>query len=188
MDVTPHASVSEFFHEVLSAALANQAVDASEPTESYLVGLLGEFTHARITDESLALKLAGAAEPGERVRALKEVGDTTLYMAGFFADSLRRGIVATDYYIGMGEAAYRELAHRLTGSSVRAVYEELSAKFPRFVDVLAEVSRTFQFAGADVVKLYEQWLATRDEWIERRLRGLGVLVSAPTAGGKVILQ
>ncbi len=187
MDVTPHASVSEFFQEVIAEALERRAVDASEPTENYLVGLLGDFTHARITDEPLSLKLA-AAEPGERVRALKEVGDTTLYMSGFFAESLRRGMVAADYYIGLGEAAYRELAVRLSGSSIRSVYEELSAKFPSFVDVLAEVSRTFQFAGADVVKMYEHWLATRDEWIEHRLRGLGVLVKGPSTAGKVIIQ
>ena len=28
----------------------------------------------------------------------------------------------------------------------------------------------------DVGKLYEMWLRTRDEWIEKKLRALGVLV------------
>ena len=57
-----------------------------------------------------------------------------------------------------------------------AVYRELAGSFPAFVDVLAEIRRRVDFATADVVKLYEQWLRSRDEWIERKLRGFGVLV------------
>jgi hypothetical protein len=157
MDVTPHASVAEFFQGVLAEALQRRSVAASESTELYLVSLLGELSHARITDEPLSLKLH-AADPGERVRALKEVGDTTLYMTGLFGESLRRGIVATDYYIGLGEAAYAELAARLSGSTVQQVFGELAAKFPRFVDVLGEVGKSFHFSGQD--------------WLERRLRAL----------------
>jgi hypothetical protein len=149
MDVTPHASMAEFFQGMLTEAMQRQAVEASGPTEMYLVSLLGEFAHTTITDEPLSLKLAGTSEPGERVRTLKEVGDTTLYVTGFFAESLRRGIVAADYYIGLGEAAYRELAARLIGSGAQGVFHELAVKFPRFVDVLGEVSRSLHFRGDD---------------------------------------
>lgn len=185
MDVTGHASVDEFFHEVLADALGRQQLEVSEPVESYLVGLLGEFTRARITDEPLGLKWleSRSADPGERVRTLKEVGDTTLYVAGFFAESLERKLFDTDYYIGLGGAAYRELASRLGGSSIREVYEELAAKFPRFVDVLCEVRGNVELGRADVASLYEQWLRTRSEWIERRLRRLGVLMPGHTGGG-----
>src|SRR3954466_8066246 len=94
MDVTLAASVDEFFHEVVTDALSAVDLDASEPASWYLVGLLGEFTTTRVTDEPLGLKLAAAAEsPGQRVRTLKEVGDTSLYVAGFFAESLSRTLV-----------------------------------------------------------------------------------------------
>jgi hypothetical protein len=65
--------------------------------------------------------------------------------------------------------------------SLTEVYRELSEKFPRFVDVVAEVRRRCDFAGTDVVKLYEQWLRTRDAWIEKKLRALGVLVETDVA-------
>jgi hypothetical protein len=184
MDVTCHASVDGFFHEVVTDALEAVHLDTSTPTEWYLVNLLGDFTRARIPDEPLALKLAGSreAEPGERVRTLKEVGDTSLYVAGFFAESLGRSLVDVDYYSGLGATAYAELAGRL-GGSLTEVYRELAAKFPGFVEVLGEVRRRVDFAGADVVRLYEAWLRTRDEWVERKLRGLGVLVDVE---GKVI--
>jgi hypothetical protein len=177
MGVTPHASVEGFFHEVLTDALDRHSVDASEDAECYLVSLLGEFTRQRITDEPLSIKLVATSEPAERVRALKEVGDTSLYVTGFFAESLERKLVKADYYIRLGEAAYGELAGRLAASrGARAVYRELAAKFPSFVEVLAEVASQVNFVGSDVGKLYQKWLATRAEWVERRLRALGMMV------------
>jgi hypothetical protein len=185
MDVIAHASVEEYFHEVIVEALERACVTATEAAEHYLVSLLGEFTRAQITDEPLSLKLARAqGDPAERVKALKEVGDTTLYLTGFFAASLDRQVVAPGYYMNLGEAAYRELALRLSGSSsIGEVYHELAAQFPRFVDVLTEVRKQVDFATRDVVKLYEHWLVTRSEWIEKRLRALGVLVGDSQRSG-----
>ena len=178
MDVTLAASVDEFFHEVVTDALAVVDLEASEPASWYLVGLLGEMTRARLTDEPLGPKLAQpGADAGERVKTLKHVGDTSLYVAGFFAESLTRSLVDVDYYVGIGQNAYAQLARSLGSSkTITEVYAELADKFPRFVDVLAEVRKRTDFATPDVGKLYEIWLKTRDEWIEKKLRALGVLV------------
>ena len=179
MDVLPHASVDGFFYEVLTEALEEARIDATAPAGWYLVSLMGDFTHARLPDEPLAMKLAHArvAEPGDRVKGLKEVGDTSLYVAGFFTESLTRKMVDADYYIGLGRGAYSELAGQL-GGSLTEVYRELAAKFPAFVEVLAAVRRKVDFAGYDVVKLYQQWLTSRDAWVEKKLRALGVMVDA----------
>lgn len=179
MDVLPHASVDGFFYEVLTEALAAAHIDATEPAGWYLVSLMGDFTRARLPDEPLAMKLAAAraAEPGDRFRGLKEVGDTSLYVAGFFTESLTRRLVDADYYIGLGRGAYAELAGHLQGS-LTEVYRELAANFPAFVEVLAAVRRRVDFAGCDVVKLYQHWLRSRDAWIEKKLRALGVMVDA----------
>jgi len=189
MDVTLAASVDEFFHEVVTDALSAVDLDASEPAGWYLVGLLGEFTTARLTDEPLGLKLAAAPDsPGQRVRTLKEVGDTSLYIAGFFAESLTRSLVDVDYYVGLGQTAYIQLARSLgTRRSIGEVYEELAAKFPRFVDVLAQVRKRVTIAElnatSDIGRLYEFWLRTRDEWVEKKLKQAGLLVDP---GSKVI--
>src|SRR5688500_6905517 len=98
MDVTLAASVDEFFHEVVTDALSAVDLDASEPAGWYLVGLLGECATTRLTDEPLGMKLASAGgPPDQRVRTLKEVGDTSLYVAGFFAESLTRSLIDVDY-------------------------------------------------------------------------------------------
>jgi hypothetical protein len=186
MDVTLAASVDEFFHEVVTDALSVMDLDASESASWYLVGLLGEFAHARLTDEPLGMKLAQAGDdPGERVRTLKTVGDTSLYVAGFFAESLTRTLVQVDYYVGIGQTAYAQLSRSLdsragSARTIADVYAELADQFPRFVDVLGEVRRRISLAEVnattDINRLYEIWLRTRDAWVEKKLRALGVLV------------
>jgi hypothetical protein len=186
MDVTLATSVDEFFHEAVTDALSAIDLDASEPAEWYLVGLLGEFTTARLTDEPLGMKLAAAGEsPGQRVRTLKEVGDTSLYVAGFFAESLNRSLVDVDYYVGLGQNAYAQLARSLgTKKSIGEVYEELAAKFPLFVDVLAQVRKRINIAElnatSDIGRLYDIWLHTRDEWVEKKLKQAGLIVDPGT--------
>ncbi|MFT3692269.1 MAG: hypothetical protein QM831_03955 [Kofleriaceae bacterium] len=185
MDLTLAASVDEYFHEVVTDALQAVDVEASEPASWYLVGLLGEMTRTRLTDEPLGVKLVEVPANGaERVKTLKQVGDTSLYVAGFFAESLSRSLVDVDYYVGIGQSAYGQLAKSCgRGTSLTEVYEELADKFPRFVDVITEIRKRTDFATSDVTRLYEIWLRTRDEWIEKKLRAAGVLVDS---GSKVI--
>ena len=39
-----------------------------------------------------------------------------------------------------------------------------------------EVRKKTDFATPDIGKLYEMWLRTRDEWLERKLRAAGLIV------------
>jgi hypothetical protein len=151
-----HATVSDFFRNAVLEALRSKRVHAAEPTEFYLVNLLVEFTKGHVDEAPLALKMAEIANatPDLKVRGLKEIGDTSLYVTGFFADSLARRVVAADYYIAMGGAAYGQLSHIIAatrGSAsefFRAAYTELATKFAEFVAVLNEVRRHTSFAGS----------------------------------------
>jgi hypothetical protein len=184
MELKVNASVAEFFQDLVSEAIRNQRVDTTTPTECYLVSLLADFLKSPPDDEPLALKLAQAvSSPDERVRQLKDVGDTSLYVSGFFSDSLQRKLVDVDYYIQMGGAAYTELARYFRGNPNSVVfgdvYDELANKFPRYVDVFAEVAEETMTGNLGLVQLYERWLRTGSEWMERRLRAQGVI---PTKG------
>lgn len=184
MDLATARSLQEFFCEAVSTAMRNQGLSSSEHTEFYVVNLLSGFaTTARFDDQPLALQLAEAtlAAPEARVRHLREVADRSLYVSGFFSDSLQRRLVDVDYYIRIGGSAYRQLAdlpaaRREPGVSAPEVFRELGAKFAAFVDVLAEVSEWGAVnSNAGVVQLYERWRKTGASWIERRLRARGVV-------------
>ncbi len=185
MELSPHSTVHAFFHEAVTAALRNQGLDATALTEFYVVNLLAEFARTPLDDAPLAIRFNEAvfALPEERARHLREVGDQSLYVSGFFPDSLQRGLVDVDYYIRIGETAYGHLARMGSAGTFGAVYRELAEKFARFVDVLAEVSSQAAVNNPrDVVALYERWLRTRSQWLERKLRAQGVL---PNRGGDV---
>ena len=76
----------------------------------------GALRGRRRTDRDslpLALMLADAAQASnaeQRSRILQRLGDVSLFMAGFFAQSFERKLVDIDYHIAMGGRAYGTLA------------------------------------------------------------------------------
>jgi hypothetical protein len=157
-------SPTEFFRGLVEAAMHNQRVSAHELTSFYVVNLLTGFVHVETSadDQPLCTRLARAIQSAGVAQRedLRSVGDQSLFIAGFFSDSLNRSLVDIDYYIQLGEYAYRSLARR-GGNGLGDVYDELSDKFTDFVDVLGEVSeRTSLASNADVLRLYEKWLRT----------------------------
>jgi hypothetical protein len=129
--------------------------------------------------EPLALMLKDAFEeslPGVQQRMFQKVGDVSLYMAGYFQDSLSRKLVDLDYYIDMGGAAYAQVAARVEDSGPRETYLELSSKFGDLVEVLALVGdQTQQKSEQNLLRLYETWLKTRSERAAKALQEAGIL-------------
>jgi hypothetical protein len=175
-------SAVEYFKELVDGALVHQGITANELTSFYIVQLLAGFLERRAAqshDEPLALQLAQALDSGgmkQRV-GLKQIGDASLFISGFFADSLRRKLVDVDYYASIGGFAYHTLS--LDESDTLAlVFAELGNKFVSFVDVLNEVSeRSACGTNADLLRLYEKWLKTGSRRSGQLLVERGVLPS-----------
>ena len=184
-------TLASFFFEKLGAALKEHHVETAAETEHYLVTLLADYAHRQLDDTPLALKLMAAndASPVERRQKLKEVGDTSLFVSGFWADSFARRVVDIDYYIGMGGSAYGQLARTSEGWSRdlnNGVFEELSAKFKPLVGVLTTISQRTQPAATpqDLVRLYDKYRNTGSGWARARLAEMGVFVPGIGEGGK----
>jgi hypothetical protein len=183
-------SLEVFFQDAIDQALREQGVAATSLTEHYLVRLLATYAHHPIDeDQPLALKLMQAleADPRERRQRLREVGDTSLFVSGFWTESFARRTVDVEYYIGLGGSAYGELAKAGTNGvwardPYGEAYEALAENFARFVKVLMVVSRRFMPAASpqDLLRLYERWLKTGSTWAARKLAAAGVV---PQRGG-----
>lgn len=187
--VQPHSSLAEYFHEVISQALRRQGVEASAHAEHYLVNLLAAYSHAPLSDEPLSLQLAQAqaAEPTLRLRKLREIGDHSLYVTGFFADSLESKLIDVDFYISIGGTAYANLSRAYAAPPWSETFWELADKFRQLVEVLGEVSaQTPLKTNTDLLQLYERYLRTGSRFTARRLRklGLGVLPEDRTGRGQ----
>jgi hypothetical protein len=157
-------SAVEFFKELVDGALAHQRLNAGELTAYYVVNLLAGFLQRPANENApLAVRLARALESSgmEQRTSLREVGDISLFISGFFSDSLRRKLVDVDYYVAIGGSAYNALS-RFDSDTLSPVFGELSNKFVGFVDVLSEVSeRTSCTSNVDLLRLYEKWVKTR---------------------------
>ncbi len=160
-------SAVEYFKELVDGAIEHQHLQATELASYYVVQMLAAFAErpggdARADDTPLAIRLAEALGSGgaqQRV-GLRHVGDLSLFVSGFFSDSLKRKLVDVDYYATIGGYAYQALS-RVESDTVAAMFGELGDKFVGFVDVLAEVSERTQCASnADLLRLYERWLKT----------------------------
>ena len=175
----------EYFRDLVESAMQHQHLAARETTSFYLVNLLAGFVHvdrsSAVGDEvPLGVRFARALqEGGARQRdGLRQVGDESLFVSGFFADSLNRSLVDVDYYMHLGESAYGSLARQGDGT-FGDVFDELAAKFPAFVDVLGEISeRTALASNADLLRLYEKWLRTRSRRSGDLLASRGIVPNA----------
>jgi len=187
--VVRRESASEYFKELVEGALAHQRIAAGELTSFYVVNLLTGFLQrpAEEDETPLAFRLAEALEAaGMRQRSsLKQIGDISLFVSGFFADSLTRKLVDVDYYVSIGGTAYTALS-RYETDTFSPVFAELAENFVRFVDVLSEVSeRASCGSNADLLRLYERWLKTGSRRSGQLLAERGVVPSLAARTNRV---
>jgi hypothetical protein len=188
-------NLREFFHDAVQTALRQQRVAVEDHTEHYVVNVLTMFARSEelyernaegVRLKPLAHMLAEASEAPttqQRDAALRRLGDVSLFIAGFFAQSFARKLIDIDYHIAMGGRAYGTLADSargtLRGQAFATVFLELAQKFQKLVDVLNDVAEmAYTHTDKDILRLYEIWMKTGSPRAYGILRRLGV---APVA-------
>ena len=185
LDTNPES----FFFELVRGAVDHQKVKLQPETEFYVVKLLNRFifseslysknSEGSLEDQPLAFLYKEALEAEEQASQkslFQNVGDISLFKAGFFQESLSRSLVDLNYYIGLGGSAYRNAAHRSEAKHFRHLFEELSDQFGMVVNVLSEVSEqtTITKTEQDLLRLYEMWARTGSERAARTLTRTGI--------------
>jgi hypothetical protein len=182
-------SPRDFFDDRVEQALDHLKFEPLPLSRHYLVDLLQHYMFSsnlfppddetgRSRRETLAemwLKAQNSPSP-VRTELLKKLGDSSLYISGFFGDSLSRKVVDIDYYVDMGGVAYGALATYAGDENLQRVYSEFSARFAIFVDVLTYISQEALIqSNEDLLKLYDRYLATGSRLAEGQLVEKGLL-------------
>jgi hypothetical protein len=190
--VVPVQNLRDYFRESMDAAIDKQGVAVDPHATHYVVNLLTLFARSEDLYEDhgaayglkpLALMMVDAVEAPtaeQRNLALQRIGDVSLFIAGFFSDSLAHRLVDLDYYIYMGGNAYGSLSDEIRssfrGRALAGVYRELAHKFQTVVDILNEVrDGARQSSDIDLLRTYEVWLRTGSKRAEALLRQNGVV-------------
>lgn len=180
-----------FFVDRVEDALKRVKFEPLPLSRHYLVSLLEHFMFSsnlftqddetgRARRETLAeLYLRAQNSPTPvRIDLLKKLGDSSLYISGFFGDSLNRKVVDIDYYVDMGGVAYGSLAHAAPDENSAKMFEEFSARFPLFVDVLTYISQESLIqTNGDLLRLYDRYIATGSRLAEEQLVEKGLLTA-----------
>lgn len=185
-DIT--ASPKDYFHEALENAFRHLRIEASLLSKTYLVDLLHFYMLAKnlfnVDEETGRAKRETLAEtylkaqnlpPVQKREVLKKLGDTSLYISGYFGDSLNRKIVDIDYYAEMGGAAYGSLSKITSDERLSLVYTDFATRFLDFVDALTFMSQeTLVQSNEDLLRLYDRYVSTGSRLAEEQLRQKGV--------------
>ena len=187
------SSSRDFFQEAVKHACEQRKIKTYPLVKSYLVQLLEYYMAAdRLFDEvdssgrkqsetlaEMFLK-ASSAEPGTRTRLLKKIGDQSLYVSGFFGDSLHGKVVDFEYYAGIGGAAYGALSGSVRKSDAANVYKEFAQRFGDFVEVLTYISmHAFSRSEENILRLYESYTQTGSTLARERLMEKGLIAVPP---------
>jgi len=171
-----------YFSEVVAAAIEKRKFDTTPFASKYIVHLLESFlASANVSLPSTLAETYLKAQQSERIvkiELLKKLGDTSLYISGFFGDSLRRKIVDIDYYAEIGGAAYGNLASELGAEHTGHVYGEFSRRFLDYVDLLTYISQSSLVqSNQDLLRLYERYVLTGSELAREQLIEKGLLAT-----------
>jgi hypothetical protein len=188
LDLSP----SEFFRSQIHDAASELRISLDDHLEFYLVNLLCEYiSSSKLIDPTdkidalstpLALMLQKAIEapPERRAKIFKNLGDTSLYFAGFFQDYFNRKIYSISYYISMGQTAYTSLATELSDHNGRGdfsqMYKTLASRFNQLVEILGTVAAKNEAGSANpgLLEIYDRWNQTDSESLRKKLNDAGI--------------
>jgi hypothetical protein len=187
-ELSTEKNLMPFFMELIEEASEHQNFYSGEMVTFYMVNLLVDYIRTErlyaneVKGEATlvsALEHAMNADEIYKETYFKRLGDYTLFVSGFFHDSLSRSLVDVNYYIGIGKIAYSNLASVIPGTrrkTAKDLYGNISKGFKKVVDILSEVSDKVMICNnRDVLRIYDRWLKTGSERDKSLLKESGVI-------------
>lgn len=171
----------QYFNHLLLQAAEQQRSSFSHHALNYVTELLVEFQDTarlfvqrdvRVPVLADMLNDALDADFHRRVTILRQMGDTSLMVSGFFPEALSKRAVDITYYQKMGEIAYSHLG---TLSDDVNIYDELSERFIALSALINDVSEATLTRDITTEKLLDQYMTTGSDRSLERLKRQGVI-------------
>ena len=171
-----------FFKALVQEGLESAQVKVSPPVGEYLVKLLMFYVfsdHLFSISPSGKKQLKTLAElylqshsfPTALKGNLKKMGDMSLYISGFFRESLTKKRISVEYYINMGQSAYQSLSEFHEGE----LFEELAFRFSDLVGVLFQIrKKSSPNQYSDMLALLDHYMKTGSDHLAKDLIREGI--------------
>ena len=185
--ITPN----EYFKSIVADAMTARKIDSFPMAQMYIVNILEFYLDAKnLFEEDSAGKrknetlaemylTANQLPQSQKTGLLKRCADRSLYISGFFGDSLNRKLVDIDYYADVGGAAYSSLANTVQDDLMIQTYQHLSDRFLDYVEVLTYISeKSYVKSDQNILRLYDRYLKTGSDLAKEKLIELGVMAPA----------
>ncbi len=135
------SGMQAYFREALDSAMRQTQIQVTESAQIYLVNLLKEFSRSDTAFSGVGygekivftdlLERAANAKSHEALQIFRHLGDTSLYLLGFFKGSALQRLASKNYYRDMGIQGYLNASHlsRAYRASNAALFWEMSERF-----------------------------------------------------------
>lgn len=179
---------NEYFKKAVEEAFSERNLDSGPYIKNYVVEVLKHYLFVenlydeqdeagKKTRKTLAemLLTANQLSAKERFEKLKKLGDSSLYISGFFSDSFQRKIIDIDYYVDVGRMAFESLAHDVDEDTFAHLYREISEQFLSLVDVLALISQKAKIMDEEnILRMMDVYSKTGSSLLGETLAEKGV--------------
>lgn len=168
----------ELFQPYLRDSIKKSGMKLSGQAEDYILNVLIENSRSEKYNPKLVvadvLVLAAASyKVDERFRLYIEIGDYSLFSAGFFVENLMQRSAGIEYYLNAGAASY-DLAYSICGNNV---FKELSDKYCETALMLGDISdELFSNKMEKTVTIFDCWRNNKSDFLKKRLARLGLFV------------
>ena len=181
-------SPDSYFCDILQEAARKSQFQIKEPVTIYLIDLLKTFIqpeklkvvigdkHITPFNTPLALIIGEIQEVQDdykKQKALRMIGDYSLYYSGFFQDYFNNKSFGIDYYISIGQRAYYLLKNQ--DKKLEETYASLSEHFTSYMDLVSEVSAHSPIKqNKDLLAVYERWTKSPSQKLTKILQDFGI--------------
>lgn len=185
-DIITVPSLQTYFFDVLTDLNKKALCPIPQEIIYYSSDVLNKFAlsqayydsrEGKVREKILGTKLLEATQVGreEQKKIYKDVGDTALFLCGYFAESTQKKLVDANYYSQLGRSAYQNLNGVVPKFfDIPCFYSMLSTSFGPMVDLISKVASIDRF-GQENYLGFRKILTSGEEMTPEEYLSAGVI-------------